>query len=46
MKNNFMIMLNSLDLLSWNGIDIYNCNYYINLSSVLDYDNKFEKIIK
>ena len=41
-----MIILNSLDLLSWNGIDIYNCNYYINLSSVLDYNYKFEKNYK
>ena len=46
MKNNFMITLNSLNLLSWDGSDIYNCNYYINLSSVLDYNYKFEKNYK
>ena len=45
-KNNFIIIINSLDLLSWNGSNIYNCNYYINLSSVLDYNYKFEKNYK
>ena len=46
MKNNFIIILNSLDLNSWNGSNIYDCNYYINLSSVLDYNYKFEKNYK
>ena len=46
MKNNFMIILDSLNLNSWNGTDLYDCNYYINLSSVLDYNYNFEKNYK
>ena len=42
----FNIILNSRDTTSWIGTDIYNAYYYINLSSLLDYNFDFTKNYK
>ena len=42
----FTIILNSRDTTSWIGTDIYNCYYYIDLSSLLDYNFDFTKNYK
>ena len=42
----FTIILNSRDTKSWIGTDIYNAYYYIDLSSLLDYNFDFSKNYK
>ena len=42
----FTIILNSRDTKPWIGIDIYNCYYYVDLSSLLDYNFDFTKNYK
>ena len=42
----FTIILNSRDTTSWIGTDIYNCYYYIDLSSLMDYNFDFTKKYK
>jgi len=42
----FTIILNSRDTTSWIGTDIYNCYYYIDLCSLLDYNFDFTKNYK
>ena len=45
MKNDFIITLNSTDTTSWTGSNIYNCDYFINLNSIMN-DNDYEKTYK
>ena len=45
MKNDFIITLNSADTTSWSGSNIYDCDYFINLNSIMN-DNDYEKTYK
>ena len=45
MKNDFIISLNSQDTTSWLGLNIYNCNNFINLNNIIT-DIEYEKTYK